>query len=98
MVGYDSDELILKAGGRFRFVALVQRRMRELQRGLAPLVERQGTFLETAIEELNQGKIWLVSGEEAAKLNEERVGELAEKPKAPEKPAPGGLIPPPKAQ
>ena len=88
MVGYDSDELIVKAGGRYRFVALVQRRMRELQRGLAPLVERQGTFLETAIEELNQGKIWLATGEEAEKLQEERVGEPQEKPKSPETPAP----------
>ncbi len=98
MVGYDTDKLIEKAGGRFRFVSLVQRRMRELQRGLAPLVERQGTFLETAIEELRQGKIWLVSGEEAEKLQEERVGELPEKAKAPEKPAAGGVAPSPKAE
>jgi DNA-directed RNA polymerase subunit K/omega len=96
MVGTDSDDLILKAGGRFRFVSLVQRRMRELQRGLEPLVERQGTFLETAIEELNQGKIWLVSGDEADKLNEERVGELPEKSSASEKPAKPGIVPPPK--
>ncbi len=82
MVGYDSDEFIEKAGGRYRFVALIQHRMRELQRGLAPLVERRATYLETAIEELREGKIWLATGEEARKLDEARVGEIA----APEKP------------
>ncbi len=82
MVGYDTDDLIVKAGGRYRFVSLVQRRMRELQRGITPLVQRQDTYLETAIEELRQGKIWLVSGEEAAKLDEERLAELPEKSSA----------------
>ena len=54
--------------------------MRELQHGLPPLVEREGTFLATAIEEIRQGKIGLVSGEEAEKLHDERVGELPETP------------------
>ncbi|MHC5056222.1 MAG: DNA-directed RNA polymerase subunit omega [Planctomycetota bacterium] len=97
MVGYDSDKLIEMAGGRYRFVSLVQRRMRELQRGLTPLVERRGTLLATAIEELRQGKIWLASGEEAEKLNEERVDELPEAPAAAETPAPTSPVPPPKA-
>ena len=92
MVGYDTDDLIVKAGGRYRFVSLVQRRMRELQRGITPLVQRQDTYLETAIEELRQGKIWLVSGEEAEKLDEERLAELQEKSSAAELAAP-----PPKA-
>lgn len=97
MVGYDSDDLVKKAGGRYRFVSLVQRRMRELQRGLAPLVERRGTYLETAIEELRAGKIWIATGEEAEKLHEERVAELPEKA-APEKPPTSALIPPPKVE
>ena len=90
MVGYDSDELIVKAGGRYRFVSLVQRRMRELQRGLAPLVERRETFLETAIEELRAGKIWLTAGEEARKLQEASAGQIA----APEAPATTSPAPP----
>ena len=85
MVGYDSDEFIAKAGGRYRFVALIQHRMRELQRGLAPLVEQRSTYLETAIEELREGKIWLASGQEAEKLHEERAEKIAE-PEKSEKP------------
>jgi len=88
MVGYDSDELISKAGGRYRFVSLVQRRMRELQRGMTPLVKQQATFLATAIEELRQDKIWLVSGEEAEQSQEERVDDLPETPATPETLAP----------
>ena len=88
MVGYDSDELIAKAGGRYRFVSLVQRRMRELQRGMPPLVEQRASLLATAIEELRQEKIWLVSGEEAERLEEERVDDLPETPAAPEALAP----------
>ena len=88
MVGYDSDELIAKAGGRYRFVSLVQRRMRELQRGMQPLVKQEASFLATAIEELRQDKIWLVAGEEAEKLEEERVDDLPETPATPEALAP----------
>ena len=87
MVGYDSDELIAKAGGRYRFVSLVQRRMRELQRGMPPLVEQRASLLATAIEELRQDKIWLVSGDEAEKLEEERVEDLPETTATPETPA-----------
>jgi DNA-directed RNA polymerase subunit K/omega len=83
MVGYDNDALVQKADGRYRLVKLVQRRMRELQHGLPPLVESRGTLLATAVDELRQGKIWLVSGEEAARLHEERAGEIQEPP-APE--------------
>ena len=89
MVGYDSDELISKAGGRYRFVSLVQRRMRELQRGMPPLVEQKASFLATAIEELRQEKIWLISGEEAERLQAEGVGDLPETAATPE------ALPPP---
>ena len=76
MVGYDSDELIERAGGRYRFVVLIQRRMRELQRGAQPLVERKPTLFETAIEELRAGKIWLVEGAEADQAQLEHAAEL----------------------
>ena len=62
-----------KAGGRFRFVTLIQRRMRDLQRGAPPLVERSDSLLETAVGEYQQGKIWPVQGEEAEKLRKERA-------------------------
>jgi DNA-directed RNA polymerase subunit K/omega len=73
----DLDPYIEKAGGRFRMVALVQKRMRELQKGLAPLVEWQGPPMEIALEELRQEKIWLVTGEEARRLHEKRAAEAA---------------------
>jgi DNA-directed RNA polymerase omega subunit len=68
----NQDELMKRAGGRYRLVSLVERRMRELQRGLPPLVERRSTLLETAIEEFRSGKIWLAVGDEAAALQEAR--------------------------
>ena len=71
MVGFDNDDLVRKAGGRFRFVSLIQRRMRELQRGAAAMVEGKGSPLEIAIEEFREGKIWLALGEEADKLREQ---------------------------
>lgn len=85
MVIVDLDPYIEKGGGRFRMVALVQRRMRELQKGLAPLVEVQGPGMEVALEELRHEKIWLVTGEEARSLHEKRVAEAAAvaPPKAP---------------
>ena len=53
-----SDELIRKAGGKFRLAALIQRRWAQLMEGARPLVERQGrTDLEIVIEEIRQGKI-----------------------------------------
>lgn len=85
--GYDYDDLVKKSKGRYRFVTLIQRRMRELQRGAAPLVEKQASLLETAIEECRAGKVWLVSGEEAEKLREEQTPEI--------KPPPVKELPPP---
>lgn len=73
---FDIDELAKKAGGRFRLVALVQKRMRELQKGLPPLVERKPTLFETVLEEVRTGAIWLATGEEAEKLRELRAAEL----------------------
>ncbi len=89
MVGadYDYDDLVKKSSGRFRFVTLIQRRMRELQRGAAPMVEKQASFMETAIAECRAGKVWLISAEEAEKLREEQTPEI-EPPPAKELPPP----------
>jgi len=93
MVGFDNDDLVDKAGGRFRFVSLIQRRMRELQRGAAPFVEGKGSGLETALAEFRTGKIWLAVGEEADKLREELVKSASGAAPAPK---PEALPPPAK--
>ena len=53
------EEIVQKAGGRFKLTALIQRRLRELiVDGARPLVEREGrTDLELVIEEILQEKI-----------------------------------------
>ena len=53
------DDLIInKFGGRFKFTALVQHRIRELMKGDRPLIERQGrTDFEVAVQEIVEGKI-----------------------------------------
>lgn len=52
------DTIIHKLGGRFKFTALVQHRVRELMEGARPLVERQGrSDIEVAISEICEGKI-----------------------------------------
>ncbi|MBC8216877.1 MAG: DNA-directed RNA polymerase subunit omega [Planctomycetes bacterium] len=54
-----NEQLIQKAGGKFRLTALVQRRMGELLQGSRPLIEEtQGrTLLEIVIQEILQDKI-----------------------------------------
>ncbi len=66
----DIDKLTKITGGRFKLTSLIQRRMRELQRGLSPLiVDVEGkSWIEIAAEEIALGKIRLVLGEEAKKL------------------------------
>ena len=52
------DQIINKFGGRFKFTALVQHRIRELMKGDRPLIERQGrTDFEVAVQEIVEGKI-----------------------------------------
>jgi DNA-directed RNA polymerase subunit omega len=52
------DSVINKLGGRFKFTALVQHRIRELMDGARPLVERAGrTDFEIAVQEIVEGKI-----------------------------------------
>ncbi|MBM4100904.1 MAG: DNA-directed RNA polymerase subunit omega [Phycisphaerae bacterium] len=53
-----SDEIIAKVGGRFKFTALIQRRIAELIAGARPLVERNGrSDFEVVIEEIATDKI-----------------------------------------
>ncbi len=59
------DKVINALGGRFKFTALVQHRIRELMEGARPLVERRGrSDFEVAVQEIVEGKIGLdFSGE-----------------------------------
>ncbi len=53
-----SDEIVRKAGGRFKLTTLIQHRWRELMEGARPLVERRGRGdLEVIIDEIVQDKI-----------------------------------------
>jgi DNA-directed RNA polymerase subunit omega len=59
------DRVINELGGRFKFTALAQARVRELMDGGRPLVERNGrTDFEVAVDEIVQGKISLTLPEE----------------------------------
>ena len=52
------EEVVDKAGGRFKLCALIQRRLVELMDGARPLIEREGrNDLEVVMEEIMQGKI-----------------------------------------
>ena len=52
------DTIINAMGGRFKFTALVQHRVRELMEGARPLVERNGrSDFEIAVAEIIEGKI-----------------------------------------
>ncbi len=89
LVGLDLDILVKKAGGRFKFVTLIQRRMRDLQRGAPPLIEHPtGSLMQTALEEYYQDKIWPVQGEEAEKLRAARESDRSAR--ASLRPPPGG--------
>ncbi len=53
-----SEEIVNRAGGRFKLCALIQRRLVELMDGARPLVERRGrTDLEVVIDEILLEKI-----------------------------------------
>ncbi|MEM9063874.1 MAG: DNA-directed RNA polymerase subunit omega [Planctomycetota bacterium] len=68
-----SEEIVAKAGGRFKLCALVQKRLADLMEGARPLVEREGrSDLELVIEEIMQDKIALMNP-----ADEAEDGELA---------------------
>ena len=53
-----SDDMVKRAGGRFKLCALIQRRLGQLMDGARPLVDRDGrSDLEVVIEEIRQQKI-----------------------------------------
>jgi DNA-directed RNA polymerase subunit omega len=67
-----SDEIVERAGGRFKLCALIQRRLTQLMEGARPLVERQGrSDLELVIEEVMQKKIEVQFVTEQPQLAEE---------------------------
>jgi len=60
------DKVINSLGGRFKFTALVQHRVRELMEGARPLIERKGrSDVEIAVQEIVEGKITLELGDGA---------------------------------
>jgi len=63
-----------QANGRTNAVSLIQKRIRELERGWPRLVNTEEMdIIQVAIEEFREGRIWLVGGEEADSLREQRV-------------------------
>jgi DNA-directed RNA polymerase subunit omega len=59
------DRVINELGGRFKFTALVQHRVRQLMEDARPLVERNGrSNFEVAVQEIVEGKITLELPEE----------------------------------
>ena len=53
-----NDDLIRKAGGRFKLTALIQKRWLEIMQGARPLVDPAGkTAMEIVIEEIRQDKV-----------------------------------------
>jgi DNA-directed RNA polymerase subunit omega len=72
------DRLIHKLGGRFKFTALVQHRVRELMEGARPLVERKGrSDFEVAVHEIVEGKIAYELGEAEVVKSADAAGELS---------------------
>ena len=56
-----TEELIEKVGGRYLLVALLQKRVRELQRGAKPLIQLTGktSYKDIALQEIWEDKISL---------------------------------------
>jgi DNA-directed RNA polymerase subunit omega len=53
-----SDEIVNKAGGRFKLCALIQRRLVQIMEGARPMVDRRGrSDLELVIDEIITGKL-----------------------------------------
>ena len=59
------QELVSQVGGSFRLTALLQKRVRELVRGAAPLIEtREQNPIKIAFLEMERGLIELIPEEE----------------------------------
>ena len=73
------ESLLIKVGGKFKLVSLYQKRMRELVRGLPPLVQTETNDIwDVAAKEIQDGKVDLILGEEAEKLRKEQAVREAE--------------------
>ena len=73
------DQLLTKVGGKFKLVTLYQRRMRELVRGLPPLVEAEGAdHWDTVAAEILEGKVDLIIGEDAERIRKDAAAREAE--------------------
>ena len=61
MRDYDLDKLAKRCGGRFKMSVLLQKRARELVRGVPPLIEDMDSAdpIDIALEELERGLIEL---------------------------------------
>jgi len=52
------DDIIDKAGGRFKLASMIQRRWLQIMQGARPMVETKGlTELEVVIQEVVEGKL-----------------------------------------
>jgi len=76
------EELVQMVGGKFRLTSLMQKRIVELNRGAAPLVEFEDndepTLKQIVIKEILEGKIELAQREELDQALQEAV--IADKP------------------
>ncbi|GAB4163870.1 MAG: DNA-directed RNA polymerase subunit omega [Planctomycetota bacterium] len=62
MAQFKTEELIERVGGRFMLVALLQKRVRELQKGARPLIKDTAAlknYKEIALQEIWEGKVKL---------------------------------------
>jgi len=60
-----NDDIIEKAGGRFKLTALIQRRWLQLLQGARPMIDPKGlTEIEVVLKEIELGKIELEVVEE----------------------------------
>ena len=58
----NNDDLIEKAGGRFKFTVLVQKRLRELVKGADKLAAVDNkNLIDTVLQEIREGKIKISS-------------------------------------
>ncbi len=79
----DVEKFAERAGSRIGSATLIQKRIRELERGWPVLIDTDiQDIIQVALEEYRQEKIWLVSGEEAAELREQRMVEERERARA----------------
>lgn len=70
------NQLVVKAGGRFKLCALIQRRLQQLLDGDRPLIDRGGrSDLELVIEEIKRDLITLELSPGAS--DEERLADSA---------------------